>query len=413
MAAGPAQTTPSMPTRKDDIDIGASRGAALKAALLAFMWLRLNASAAAALAVVLFSQPSDLPAHRQFVAPPLWSASGIDVGALRFYLVDVWARWDTNWYVSVARDGYRPGDGSSYRPPLYPAAIRSLSYPLGGDYLLAALAVSNATALGAFYLLARLGQQMGVSAGGPLYWLALTPTAFFFVAGYAESLFLLLALLAFREGFAGRLPTAGALASLATLTRWQGVALAPALVVLAARNLPLDLRRWHEWVASWPRLLAAGLPGLAFVAFAAYQSLSTGESGGVVGSTVAHWGFVYAWPWVVVGQAVGGLASGSAGLIEYLEMLALLVALPLSIVAARRMHLAYGVYLAATWTLYLTHVSSISPLTSLARLVILLFPVYLLRPSSSLERTLRALGLAAMPLSWLLIMAFALHLWVG
>ena len=44
-------------------------------------------------------------------------------------LAGVWTRWDGQWYLKIATDGYRNDDGTAAFFPLYPWAI---SLPLGG-----------------------------------------------------------------------------------------------------------------------------------------------------------------------------------------------------------------------------------------------------------------------------------------
>src|SRR5438128_1527065 len=66
--------------------------------------------------------------------------------------------------------------------------------------------------------------------------LAVFPMALFLQAVYSESLYLLLVLAAFALAERGRFATAGLVTGLAILTRASGVALLPALAVLAWRN---------------------------------------------------------------------------------------------------------------------------------------------------------------------------------
>jgi hypothetical protein len=106
---------------------------------------------------------------------------------------------------------------------------------VGGDALLAACLVSWASlagALAALYLLFReeLGEQDALIA---LVLLVTFPTAFFFHAAYTESFFLLCTSVAFLAAQRGNFAVAGVAALIATLTRWTGFVLAPALVAEA------------------------------------------------------------------------------------------------------------------------------------------------------------------------------------
>ena len=153
--------------------------------------------------------------------------------------LDVWARWDSDWYLRIAHGGY---DGApSSTPaffPLYPGLVALLGRLLLGNYILAGVLLSLAAGGVAFVLLYRLGQRHVGTAGArrAVLYLAVFPTALFLQAVYSESLYLALVLASFLLAERGRFLGAGAAAGLAMLTRPAGVALLPALAVLAWRN---------------------------------------------------------------------------------------------------------------------------------------------------------------------------------
>lgn len=109
---------------------------------------------------------------------------------------------------------------------------------LFGHYVLAGVIISLAACLGAFTLLYRLAlPRLGdEGARRTVLYLAIFPFAIFLGAVYSESLFLLCAIASFffaeRRQFLG----AGIAAGLAWLTRPLGIALLPALVLLAWRE---------------------------------------------------------------------------------------------------------------------------------------------------------------------------------
>lgn len=198
----------------------------LIAALRVYIPLRIAASLWAAIIIGLFplattndQVPADLAAavpHENLVSA---------------WIIEPWFRWDTQWYTAIAREGY-VREGATAFLPLYPTLIGTLGRALAGEYLLAALIISNMAAVAALALLhllvtERYGKRI---ANRTLVYLALFPTSFFLVAAYTESLFLALVLAAF--GLAGRERwlLAGMCGFLAILTRWQGAALIPALV---------------------------------------------------------------------------------------------------------------------------------------------------------------------------------------
>ena len=197
-------------------------------ALGVFLWSRLALWALAAGTVLLFESELN-PRRGPWDTPRLH-----ELGAA----VDVWARWDSNWYLLIAESGY---DWPSSTPaffPLYPLLVGGLGRLLGGHFLLAGLVVSLVACAAAFALLyglveRRLGRA---DARRTVLYLALFPTSFFLGAVYGESLFLALAVGVFVLAERGRLGWAAVVAGLALLTRAQGVALLPALAFFAWRS---------------------------------------------------------------------------------------------------------------------------------------------------------------------------------
>src|SRR5205823_2658025 len=117
-----------------------------------FLGLRLYLSAIGALSFALFPPVwENLPdiLHRGFTP--------LDEG-LEAPLLGIWLRWDANWYLEIARDGYQAGDGTVVFPPLFPALSRLAGIPFGGNILLGSLVVANAACFAALLLLYRLAR---------------------------------------------------------------------------------------------------------------------------------------------------------------------------------------------------------------------------------------------------------------
>ena len=232
-------------------------------ALRIFIWSRLAIWALAAATVLLFEGELN-PRRGRWDTPRLH-----ELGAV----VDVWARWDSNWYLRIAESGY---DWPSSTPaffPLYPLLVAGLGRVIGGHFLLAGIVLSLAACAVAFVLLHRLvAVRLGAGdARRTVLYLALYPTALFLGAVYGESLFLVLALATFALAERGRLGWASVTTGLALLTRSQGVALLPALAIYAwrSRRRPRDLLLLAVPLAmflAFPLVLEAWVGhGLAFV----------------------------------------------------------------------------------------------------------------------------------------------------
>jgi Gpi18-like mannosyltransferase len=77
-----------------------------------------------------------------------------DLGAV----TDVWARWDSGWFLRIAEHGYHAGAEPAFYP-LYPATVALLGRVLLGHYVLAGILVSLAASFASFLLLEQLGPR--------------------------------------------------------------------------------------------------------------------------------------------------------------------------------------------------------------------------------------------------------------
>jgi hypothetical protein len=159
------------------------------------------------------------------------------------------ARWDSDWFLVIARFGYRPdlAPFTSARTayfPLYPLGMRAISL-LGAPLVLAGVLLSLLAFALALYGIHRL-TTLELARGGRLATRARTgevarlavivtafsPMAFFFSAVYSESLYLALSVGLFWSARNGRWMWVGILGALAGATRSTGLMLAlPALVI--------------------------------------------------------------------------------------------------------------------------------------------------------------------------------------
>ena len=164
----------------------------------------------------------------------------------------LYAKFDSGWYLAIIEWGYGkpPPDGKPSNHaffPLYPTAAKVLRDTLAIDGFHAGLVVTYLClflSMSAFFRegIERLGEK---DARASVVFLLLFPTAFFFVAVYAESMFLLFALLAFRDARRGPTGKAVLWGFLLGLTRASALAAAPALFLAAAEPRgPDGGRRW-------------------------------------------------------------------------------------------------------------------------------------------------------------------------
>jgi Dolichyl-phosphate-mannose-protein mannosyltransferase len=344
-------------------------------ALDIYLWSRLAIWAGAIFALFFF-EPNRNPNADRWDTPRLH-----DLG----YATDVWARWDSDFFIRIAQNGY--DDASAAFHPLYPAALAGLGRVFGGHYILAGLVISLLAGAGSFVLLYQLAdKRLGADgARRSVLYLALFPMALFFQAVYSESLFLFLVLAAFvlaeRNAFAG----AGIVTGLAILTRAAGLALLPALAILAwrSRDRPRALGG-----------LALALPVAAIYPLVLWQQLDdpfaftdaqdrwhrhfshAGPFGGLWDGLVAGWRGLEQF---IVGHGthVAGVSARHAAAENLQAAVFLLLFLWLTVVAWRRFGAPYGLYAAVSLAIPLSYPSSRWPLLSLPRFGLVIFPFFL------------------------------------
>ena len=313
--------------------------------------------------------------------------------------IDVWARWDSDWFLRIAESGYSWPSSTPAFFPLYPLLVAGAGFALGGHDVLAGVVVSLAAGAAAFVLLYRLtAVKLGEDAARrTALFLAVAPTSLFFGAVYSESLFLLLAVAAFLLAERNRFAGAGAAAGLALLTRSAGIALVPALVVLAWR------------ARDRPRAIAGvALAPLLFLLYPLALALWIDRPLAFLDAQKVVW---------ERRLSPAGPLGGVVAAAEHLEVLDLAVALALvvlAVVAWQRIGAAYGVYALVSVALPLSFVSDKTPLWSMQRFAVVVFPAFM--ALATVVRGRRGTVLVATILgAWLAVyvVRWALWYWVA
>ena len=343
---------------RSDLPVRRSRTEAIEI----FLWSR-AAIWVAAIFSFLWFEPNRQPNAGRWDSPLLHELG---------YGTDVWARWDSVFFLRVAEHGYDKASASF--GPLYPALVWLVGHAFFGHYLLAGIVISLAAALGSFLLLHRLAEERLGADGArrAVLYLAVFPMALFLQAVYSEALFLLLALAAFAFAERRRFGAAGVVAGLAILTRVAGVALLPSLALLAWRHRD--------------RARALGGVALALPVAAIYPLVLWRQIGD-------PWAFVHAedrWhrhlsvagPFGGIWDAFRHWTPSGAGVHHAVavngEALVLLaVFIPLTVVAWRRFGAPYGLFAAISLAIPLSFPSSRWPLLSLPRFGLVVFPFFL------------------------------------
>lgn len=287
-------------------------------------------------------------------------------------LLTLWQRFDTNWFLKIAQRGYAADDGSTVYMPLYPLLIRLVGMFLPGGDLLAALLISNLAWVIALYLTFRYTQELfdAETARRALIYLAVFPTAFFFLAAYTESLFLALAVGALYAGHKNNFLLAGALGALAALTRLQGVLLVVPLAYMAGVFSGASGFRLTR--QSRRSLVPLGLIPLATLGFLVYSNLSLFASY----EGELHARFVL--PWENLWAGVTLILEGRASIPDLANVVVTLLFGAMCVVVWRTMPRALALYTVLMFVAPLLRMTTTQPLVSMARYVLILFPVFML-----------------------------------
>lgn len=308
-------------------------------------------------------------------------------------LLDLPARWDTGWYLSIAMEGYRfdPNARADLQQniaffPAYPMAVRYLSAVFGHQPLWTGVAISLVAfflALGYFLRLARDELRDDAAAATAVMLLAAYPFAVFFSAAYTEALFLLTVVAAvyhFRHGQLGR---AAAWGFACGLTRPNGAFLSIALGLMAvapmwnaARSRPIPPPA--GWLPIGQRLLSAAAPGFGMLAYSAFIYQLTGNPFKWTLQNVA-WGRVYRSLDTLVSDRVDFVANN--GLYNYVSTQAIdlfyLSGVVFMLAAVWPVYRRFGLPYAVLLLVNLLPPMAAGGMLSMGRVTAVLFPAFL------------------------------------
>lgn len=277
-----------------------------------------------------------------------------------------WQRKDVFWYLHIAQYGYwLPSPATFVRDggqmptaffPLYPMLIRAATFLLGGgNWLAAAMLVSNLSMLGAFIGLGLLAAHEDGTPAAPLAMLvaAANPLAFFATAAYTEGLFFACAALGLFFARRGAWRWAALCGFLAGLTRFTGVVMILPLLWEYARQ-----HGWHKAGARavarrWRELLEAGVvagaAGLAILCYAAYLWARFGDPLSFVHAAQQNWGHLNTPPWVSLPRAATIFATTPLWSFWQARLLfdfaPILIFGLVTLVSARRVPVAFTLYM--------------------------------------------------------------------
>jgi hypothetical protein len=317
------------------------------------------------------------------------------------------ARWDSVWYLTIARHGYGGDQNRMAFFPLYPLAIHVLGWIAGSELVAGVLISLAAFAIGLILLRRLVALDFPAEvAEATVLLVAFCPMAFFYSAVYTESLFLALSVGAVYAARRERWWLAGVLGFLAAMSRNGGFVLVLPLAVIylygpraGTGAAPTHLRRallprYRLGVsAAWLALVPAGLG-----VYLGYLGLQYGDALAPF-NVEAYWYRQTTFPVTTVVRAMSQAWDGVRQLFQgpvspfrvpayaasvtgaAAEDICLLAFLLLGVVALvgvfRRLPAAYGIYALAMLVLALSDPVRLQPLASLPRYEMVVFPFFI------------------------------------
>lgn len=282
----------------------------------------------------------------------------------------LWDRWDTGQFIAIATNGYRAPYQAAFFP-LFPGLERLLSYAHIPVFI-AGLIISN---VAYFFLLAALYRQVSEQlsqdyAIKTIRVFAAFPTAFFFMAAYNESLFVLFVVLTLYYLWKHAWGYVFFLGCAAVLTRSAGVVLIAPMLYEGYRTRRI------------PYMIAGPLLGLS--TYSVYCYVHFGDALAFSHAQI-NWQRVLSFPWYGITTALNMIVQkhilsfyGLHNALDGTTCLVLLGMAACSWTCYRGEYRLYGVYtIAMTLFLLIFPSHNVLPLESLSRLTLEVFPVFI------------------------------------
>jgi len=343
-----------------------------------FLFLRLLTSLLVLIAAI-WIPPQTLPPNSTTVQSYLTTIE--NQGVFMKWFVAPWYRWDTVHYLDISDFGYSYDKSNTIWPPLYSLLARWVSY-ITSSSLVAALIVSNLSSIIAWILLYLWVTDVWEEkiAQDTLTWVVIFPTAFIWMAGYSESLFLALSvgcLYAFRKS---RWILAGILGAGAVLTRWQGIILFIPIAWVWFRSTFIQKR--IKFGQAFPLLIPIVLMGIAGMAYILYIRFGLGFSWPWEG--LSNYSQHLAWPWEGWIGTFTSLTSFTFSAMEavipfltrFYDLFIVSGAIIILIRQYKRIPVEYLLYAVAGILLMLIKIDRGSQLTDVSRYILGIFPVF-------------------------------------
>ncbi|MFN8062470.1 MAG: mannosyltransferase family protein [Vicinamibacterales bacterium] len=304
-------------------------------------------------------------------------ATGLDLTSLDGLFV----RWDAGYYWTIATMGYGVDLDARAFFPGYPFLVRAVTALTGCSLFTAGGLISVTCFVGAGALLHHwVRQDHGDDlARRATVLFQFSPLSFFYVAFYAESLFIFLALLGLVLARSGRFALSGVAIAAAGATRPQAFLLAIPYVVEFWLQRPWTRAAWTQFAGG---ALVAPLGTLAYVRFLSEADRPFVEPYFIL--LQKSWATHLTWPWVTLIDGLSAAVHGKgiapvwfSRVYATHDLLYALAGLALTCWAARRLRPSAAAYLLGGVALfYVTHGPYGHSFDSFPRHLLSIAPVY-------------------------------------
>lgn len=342
------------------------------------------------------------------------------------WFINPWFQWDTLSYMEISILGYNNHSSSIAYMPLYPFLIRLIAPLVGNNHLTAALLISSLSFIVTLVLLYELIADMYDSklAFRTVLAFLVFPTTFFMLAGYTEALFLALVLGSWLAARRLRWEWAALLASLAVLTRLQGIILTPILLWImfsslipnpsknltqqlkqALDNLPLLKTLRPSWI------FLAVIPVLTTIGYQAWLKFS--GLGTIIGALNQYWRIDTVAPWTGFYLFFQRLFSLQFIYMDWIDLMLFIFILLLSLLSLRDLSFEFSLYIWLTLAILFMRGTPPHLIASYSRYFLTLFPIFILLAQMKPKSIQIFAAIVSFSLQMVLAWVFLLGSWVA
>lgn len=305
-------------------------------------------------------------------------------------LVEVWAHWDTGYYLAIAQHGYPASSAVQIHSGLIPKfAAFGPTYPwivwlvhtivplgwISSTQLVSALAMVIALA-GLVHL---VDKDEGQISNATVTLLVAFPTAFFLLAGYPDSLALLFVVWAFVAARHDRWLLAGLAAAAAAMTVFYLGVVVIALLLEVWQARP-EGRSWPDgWERDGTRVVVVSVPTV--LCYAGWMVVCDHLYSDPLAfiRVQAEWGRHFAYPWTLVNGTFNilvhlrFLTTSTASIMELFDSVTVVTLAVVAVAVFLKVRRSYGLLLGISLCLFIFQ----TILYSETREVLVLFPFFI------------------------------------